>query len=193
MEITLRFHCATDRTTPLAYGFSAESAKLVHLVRHGQGIHNVEAALRGAEAYHNQALKDASLDDTGRLQASTLGQRIKEAQMQVDVILVSPLTRTLQTATEMFPDAVKAITKATQLRNYQNSKIASFTNSMESLIPEVVPGYPSFIAIEMCREAHGGHPCDQRRSISVLRQQFPHVDFRYIDTDEDTWHNPQRR
>jgi len=83
MEITLRFHCATDRTTPLAYGFSAESAKLVHLVRHGQGIHNVEAALRGAEAYHNQALKDASLDDTGRLQASTLGQRINKLKCKL--------------------------------------------------------------------------------------------------------------
>ncbi len=49
-----RFHCATERTTPTAWAFGADAAKLVHLVRHGQGIHNVEAALRGAEAYRNQ-------------------------------------------------------------------------------------------------------------------------------------------
>lgn len=206
MEIALRFHCATERTTPSAYGFSAESAKLVHLVRHGEGIHNVAAALRGAEAYHDQSLTDATLDDTGRLQASTLGQRIKEAQMQVDVILVSPLTRTLQTATEMFPDAVKMINKATLARQQTTALSTSSSSSsassasssirsstFESLVPATVPGYPSFIAIEMCREAHGGHPCDQRRSIAILRKEFPHVDFQYIDTNEDTWHNPQRR
>ena len=36
------------------YAFSADSAKIVHLVRHGQGLHNVEAALRGSAAYKNE-------------------------------------------------------------------------------------------------------------------------------------------
>lgn len=31
---------------PFAYAFSAETAKVIHLVRHGQGYHNVEAAVR---------------------------------------------------------------------------------------------------------------------------------------------------
>lgn len=125
------FHCATDRTLPGAWAFSADGAKLVHLIRHGQGAHNVAAALRGAEAYKDQTLRDASLDDVGVQQATQLGQWIRDARMVVDVVLVSPLTRTLQTASYMFP--------------------------------EPRPAGLHFVAIEMCREAHGGHPCDQRR------------------------------
>lgn len=114
--------------------------------------------LLGAAAYKKTSLMDAKLDETGRSQASTLGMRIREAHMVVDVVLVSPLTRTLETATHMFPD-------------------------------RRVP----FVAVELCREAHGGHPCDQRRPISVVKKEFTHVDFSGVATDEDTWHNPDRR
>ena len=38
----------------MAYCFSAEHAKVIHLVRHGQGVHNVEAALLGSAAYKKQ-------------------------------------------------------------------------------------------------------------------------------------------
>lgn len=145
---------------PFAYAFSADTAKLVHLVRHGQGYHNVEAALYGAAAYKKQSLMDAHLDDTGKAQCIALGARIREIKLQVDVILVSPLTRTLQTASHMFAGSTSA---------------------------------PRMVAIEMCREAHGGHPCDQRRPIRMLRTEFPHVDFSLVGTDDDTWHNPDRR
>jgi hypothetical protein len=133
-------------------------------------------------------LKDASLDDTGRAQASSLGGRIRDARMQVDVVLVSPLTRTMQTATEMFPDWAAAIAGATSA-----AAAGASAGRASSLMPATVPGVPAFVAIEMCREAHGGHPCDQRRPISVLRKEFPHVDFSLVDADEDTWHDPARR
>lgn len=114
----------------------------------------------GALAYKKTSLTDARLDDTGRTQAATLGDRIKEARIVVDAVLVSPLTRTLETATLMFQDEKHR---------------------------------PPFIAVELCREAHGGHPCDQRRPVSVVKPEFGHVDFSGVGTDEDTWHNPERR
>ncbi len=43
------FHCATDRTNASCFAFGADGAKLVHLIRHGQGHHNVAAATHGAE------------------------------------------------------------------------------------------------------------------------------------------------
>jgi broad specificity phosphatase PhoE len=144
---------------PLAYCFSAEHAKIVHLCRHGQGAHNVAAALYGAAAYKDVTLTDARLDATGRAQATALGARMREARLQVDVVLVSPMTRTLETATHMFRGDTRA----------------------------------AMVAIEMCREAHGGHPCDQRRAVAALRPEFPHVDFSLVTTDADTWHNPDRR
>jgi broad specificity phosphatase PhoE len=102
---------------------------------------------------------DARLDETGRAQSVALGTRIREARMQVDVVLVSPMTRAVETAVHMFP-------------------------------PE--HGVP-LVAIEMCREAHGGHPCDQRRPISVIAKEFPHVNYSEIETDADEWHRPDRR
>lgn len=116
------------------------------------------AQLLGAAAYKKASLMDAKLDETGRSQATALGARIREARIVVDIVLVSPLTRTLETASLMFPDAPMP-----------------------------------FLAVEMCREAHGGHPCDQRRPTSVVSKEFTHVDFSGIGTDEDTWHNPDRR
>lgn len=102
---------------------------------------------------------DARLDETGRAQATALGARLREARIHVDAVLVSPLTRTVETASLMFPES---------------------------------SGVP-LIAVEMCREAHGGHPCDKRRPISAIRREFPRVDFSLIETDADTWHNPDRR
>ena len=167
------------------YAFSADGAKIVHLVRHGQGLHNVEAALRGSDAYKNEcvalfrvipgfcladttptvvparALKDARLDPTGKAQSVALGVRIREARMQVDVVLVSPLTRAVETALLMFPS-------------------------------DPAPTVP-IVAVELCREAHGGHPCDQRRTISEISKEFPQVNFSQITTDHDAWHRKDRR
>ena len=66
--------------------------------RHGRGLHNVAARDRGKAAYKDPALIDAALDDVGREQANTLGKQLCEAGVLVDVVLVSPLTRALQTA-----------------------------------------------------------------------------------------------
>jgi broad specificity phosphatase PhoE len=237
----------------------------VHLVRHGQGLHNVEAALRGMEAYKMQSLMDAPLDETGRAQAAAVGARIRESAMTVDLVLVSPMTRTLQTATEMFPeaarywaahagDAAEQARRATQsllgsgptdwpglnngetvgqFRPYRGEKkgagngdgngaavfggvrgdggggnggdppsMASPPAAVRAAEPPVSPQPTSetdppppvrFIAVELCREAFGGHPCDQRRSVRLLAKEFPHVDFSLIATDADSWHDPNRR
>ena len=84
----------------------------------------------GAAAYKNPVLQDARLDDTGRAQATALGARIRDARMQVDIVLVSPLTRTLETASLMFPQVVAGTAG-------------------------VAPP-PPFVAVELCREAFGG-------------------------------------
>lgn len=74
--------------------------------------------------------------------------------MQVDVVLVSPLTRTLETASLMFPQAVA-----------EDGKTGGGGGTSRA---------PPFVAVELCREAFGGHPCDQRRPISVVRREFTH-------------------
>lgn len=164
----MQAHQAAQPRPPTAIAISADSAKVVHLVRHGQGYHNVAAAHHGAAAYKDQTLKDSRLDETGRKQAKLLGQQMRDRRMQVDVVLVSPLLRTLETASLMFPP-----------QGTGPGQVAS---------PR-----PPMVAIELCREAFGGHPCDQRSPVSVVSKEFTHVDFGLVETDSDTWHDPERR
>ncbi|KAJ0660097.1 putative histidine phosphatase superfamily [Helianthus annuus] len=52
---------------------------------------------------------------------------------------------------------------------------------------------PPFIAMELCREDMGIHPCDWRRSISEYKSMFPAIDFSLIETDHDVWWSPKTR
>ncbi|KAK4751482.1 hypothetical protein SAY87_004964 [Trapa incisa] len=61
---------------------------------------------------------------------------------------------------------------------------------------------PPFIAVELCREHLGVHPCDKRRSISECRPLFPVIDFSlaselskrfHIEHEEDVLWEPDVR
>jgi broad specificity phosphatase PhoE len=94
-------------------------AKLVHFVRHGQGIHNLYAAnceKQGQRCrcmshndhtncpYTEEWLRDPALTDLGKQQAEALQQQTKlmEQTKAVEVVLVSPMRRTLETAVLAF-------------------------------------------------------------------------------------------
>ncbi|KAH7387855.1 hypothetical protein KP509_16G045300 [Ceratopteris richardii] len=46
-------------------------------------------------------------------------------------------------------------------------------------------GCPPFLALELCREHIGVHPCDKRQSVSTYKTIFPAIDFSNIETDDD--------
>lgn len=173
------------------------SSQIVHLVRHGQGYHNVEAALKGPAAYKDPKLMDARLDETGKAQAIALGMQARRANISIDIVLVSPLTRTLETATYAFawpPSGAGLAGGAGAAAAAAGGGGAAPRLTLEGE-EELAPSGPAppFLAVELVREAFGSHPCDQRRRVSELRKEFPHVDFSLVGTDEDTWHNPDKR
>ena len=63
------------------------------LIRHGQSIYNNENRFAG--------WVDTTLTDTGRKQAADAAALLKEVGFKPDMVLISPLTRTIQTADEM--------------------------------------------------------------------------------------------
>eukprot|EP00188_Purpureofilum_apyrenoidigerum_P002420 Plantae.Rhodophyta-Purpureofilum_apyrenoidigerum.ctg24988.p1 GENE.Plantae.Rhodophyta-Purpureofilum_apyrenoidigerum.ctg24988~~Plantae.Rhodophyta-Purpureofilum_apyrenoidigerum.ctg24988.p1 ORF type:complete len:230 (-),score=29.10 Plantae.Rhodophyta-Purpureofilum_apyrenoidigerum.ctg24988:160-849(-) len=96
--------------------------KIVHLIRHGQGFHN-EAAERefggcqcGTDArkcvYNRPDLKDARLTKKGESQATALSK----LDMRPQLVLVSPLTRTLQTASLAFPEEKSPMRAVEEIR-----------------------------------------------------------------------------
>lgn len=81
--------------------------KVVHLVRHAQGTHNLAVLQLGGqdggpeEEYKNEAWSDARLTELGQKQASSL--RPTMMGHRLDVVFVSPLSRAIHTGLLAIP------------------------------------------------------------------------------------------
>ncbi|MED6145574.1 hypothetical protein PIB30_026433 [Stylosanthes scabra] len=161
--------------------FPLHRCKTIHLVRHAQGIHNVEGD-KNYDAYLNPAYFDAQLTPLGWKQVDNLRKHVRASGLleRIDLVIVSPLLRTLQTAVGVFggEDYIDG-TDALPLM------IAHAGNSSHDAISSI--DCPPVVAVELCREHLGVHPCDKRRSINEYQHLFPAIDFSLIDSNEDIW------
>ena len=112
------------------------------------------------------------------------------------LVVVSPLMRTLETAAGIFgvADPASAAVAAAGAEDMSEdgaqpavlmlaqSEQASMRVAHEQLC---VPPGGSFVAHELCRERLGPSHCDQRRPVTQAATCFPGVDFSLIDSDED--------
>ena len=102
---------------------------------------------------------DAPLTEKGRQACAS--KRGEASLLNPQAILVSPLHRALQTASISFADF--------------------YTGQQQQDIP--------WIACEGAREQMGLLLCNKRRSLLQTRDEFPHVDFSYIPSDEQDEQN----
>ncbi|KAG7359946.1 histidine phosphatase superfamily protein [Nitzschia inconspicua] len=127
----------------------------VILIRHGVAQHNV------LQEGHPPNLRDPRLLDPpliyhGKQQALEAGERLRiwcrttQLGETPELIVVSPLTRCIQTAMLAFLPGEKYT-----------------TNQKE----------PTFVSTELCREAYGMHYPDRRRDLSILQQHWPAVQW----------------
>ncbi|PXF46710.1 Phosphoglycerate mutase-like protein 1 [Gracilariopsis chorda] len=164
-EAVVQIHCALVPEGTQPQLTEGASQKVVHLIRHGQGTHNLFAmsfpkgrlcmCTRGLPGcpYLNDEHFDAHLTLRGRRQATAAGPRLLQTASPPEVVFVSPLSRTLQTATI-------ALSKCPNLR---------------------VP----VIAEELTRERNGVHPCDKRSAREHVEATYPTVDFSNIEYGPD--------
>ena len=77
--------------------------QVIHLIRHGEGFHNA-AGHRDANEYGSCEWLDAHLTPTGWQQAWALNSHIRAlgTAFCADLVVVSPLVRTLETAAGVF-------------------------------------------------------------------------------------------
>ncbi len=149
--------------------------KVVHFIRHGQASHNALAAASGAAAcgckrsspdgrdtpqascpYNADAAFDSPLTPTGRDQARALADTC--AGLGVQLVVSSPLRRTIQTALHAFGDFID-----------------------EDLLEPVV-------LHDMLREQHGMHRCDQRRDTATIKAEFgTRVDTDGLAPSDEMW------
>lgn len=144
-----------------------QGAKVIHLIRHGQGFHNLLGDLyrdfgrsvdstgtgKGENPYARPELLDPPLTAIGREQAKALRDKTKE--LPVDLVTVSPLARAVQTAQLAMP----------HLRGREDRA--------------------KWIAHPDVAETSGANICDRRRDKAEIMDDFPFVDFQLIESEQD--------
>lgn len=103
--------------------------KLIYGIRHAEGWHNVLAETMGMRAYFEH--RDTTLTAEGMRQAAVA------RPPEVDFVFVSPLMRTLQTATIMYPDTPKIALEC--LKEYPQHTHISNRRSEASLLRRIFP------------------------------------------------------
>jgi broad specificity phosphatase PhoE len=151
-------------------------SKQIFFVRHAEGTHNVAGAVEYA-AYRSEAFFDAPLTALGWSQATALRAHVQKQprlRSALDLVVVSPLTRALQTAVAAFGGEDTA--------SADEPLLMSASAGRQGVSAR---GAPPFVACELCREHLGVHPCDRRRTLSEYKEAFPAVDWTEISTEED--------
>mmetsp|Transcript_28577 Transcript_28577/g.60599 ORF Transcript_28577/g.60599 Transcript_28577/m.60599 type:complete len:276 (-) Transcript_28577:203-1030(-) len=131
------------------------TSKVVHLVRHAEGTHNLSEEESKLPAHF-----DATLTPRGVEQCERLALRTKD--LRVDAVLVSPLTRCLETSRLSFP--------------HLHDVDVDPSNDKNALVP--------FVAHEEWRETVN-YLCDCRRPTCVLEESYPRVSFGRLAHDHD--------
>lgn len=139
--------------------------KVLHLIRHGEAMHNqafLEAAASGqakASLAMLPELFDPSLSAVGHAAASDLATRVSLLCPPPELMVVSPLRRTLETSSILLAAGPTCVA----------------------------------VAHEAARERYGKNIYDRRRSRTEQGASFPQIDFALVISDEDTlWDQHQR-
>lgn len=152
------------------------NTKIIHFIRHGEGFHNV--GVSGV---------DSHLTSKGWAQAEALGKHIfsQAPSRNVQLVIVSPLMRALETAAGVFgllDENLNSNVGSVQMLMSAQTEEFNVRTSHQALVSR--PGI-AFVANELARERLGPSPCDSRRPISVSSSHFPTIDFSLVESDVD--------
>lgn len=96
--------------------------KIVNIfcIRHGESTHNILFQQWGMKAFFDKNFYDTNLTINGINQSIELGKKW-DNKHNMDLVIVSPLSRTLQTAMNLFKDTNIKIIALESVREYPNS------------------------------------------------------------------------
>jgi hypothetical protein len=151
----------------------SSTSKVVHLVRHAEGTHNLHESESKLPLHF-----DASLTPRGVGQCRLLAERTMA--LDVDAVLVSPMTRCLETARLSFPHLYH---RDDGVRPNEDRHGGGGGGGGGVGVAAAVP----FVAHEEWRETVN-YLCDSRRPRSILEGLYPRVCFdRLVSDDDPIW------
>ena len=128
-------------------------------------------------------VQDARLTDKGIKQALQLRDYLANRPSggmpftSFDLVVVSPLTRTLETADAVFGPARKPGTPVFLAEQHGHTGAPT----------------PKILVREECRERWGKYVCDGRRPIREIIKEFPRFDFSEVEHDDDIFYTQDER
>tara|TARA_Y100000389_G_C17311644_1_gene438302 strand:+ start:211 stop:807 length:597 start_codon:yes stop_codon:yes gene_type:complete len=120
--------------------------KRIFCIRHGQGFHNTDFFKLGREAYYDPKKADPQLTNVGIDQAKSLNKDWEEVK-NIDVVIVSPLKRCLQTATNIFEGHDVTMIACEDAREFPMGKQYSNKRSQKWLLQKEFP-HVNFIDLQ---------------------------------------------
>eukprot|EP01084_Bolivina_argentea_P199928 341972_1 len=118
--------------------------KYLLLVRHGEGHHNIKK--NGKKQKH---IKDAELTEKGIIEAKALLNRFKLIENKIELLIISPLSRAIQTA---------------------QYGIIPLINNNKNI---------NKIVLDNCRERMNTNPCCSRLKLSEIKDKWKEFNFKY--------------
>ena len=157
--------------------------KTILFIRHAEGTHNQAAREEGEGAYKSWEWEDAELTAIGieqargglrkRMRGIEEGEEEREGGSEggVELVVVSPLRRTLHTAMLAFGEEEEGEEDGGKSDSSNGNGSSSSSSSRRK------GKVPPFVAMEAVRETAGMDPCNKRSNVSYLAKRFPLVDF----------------
>ena len=139
----------------------------LYLIRHGHSLHNELFDKMGVEAFRIPATIDSPLTGEGHLQSIELGHTWKNKNI-IDLVLVSPLTRTLETCMNIFGDTDIPIICEEFLREYP---IGEDTCNKRSSLTSLKNKYPK-VNFNLVSDQDTLWSSDYRETIEELEQRL---------------------
>jgi Histidine phosphatase superfamily (branch 1) len=93
-------------STPRFAAVQRGRTRTIHFVRHAQATHNEAALTEGRQAYSDQAHLDARLTALGKQQCAQLQPHASKLYAEIELVVVSPMSRALETATLCFEQVI---------------------------------------------------------------------------------------
>ena len=112
--------------------------KNIFCIRHGQGFHNTDFLKYGRQAYYDPEKADPHLTQIGVTQADFLNKHWGELK-NIDLVIVSPLTRCLQTATHIFKGCDVPMIACENAREFPMGQQYSNKRSQKSILMKDFP------------------------------------------------------
>ncbi|XP_031279243.1 phosphoglycerate mutase-like protein 1 [Pistacia vera] len=158
--------------------YPSHRCKTIHLVTHGQGMHNV-AAKKSLKALLSPKLFDAPISTLGWQQVADLRKHVLASGLlkRIELVITSPKSRSMSSSTgslggEGYVDGTDA----------PHLMVEKAGNSDRSAISSL--NCPPLLQLALPR-TFGIYPCDKRRSINEYRALFPSFNFALIENDDD--------